>query len=47
MYLEQEADEVDESQPGIRQEEEDEVRPLGVSEAGRQVGDHGDGTGFP
>ena len=33
-YLEEEADEVDEPQPGISQEEEDEVRPLGVGEAG-------------
>ncbi len=45
-YLEEEADEVDEPQPGISQEEEDEIRPLGIREAGGQVGDHGHRTGF-
>ena len=46
-YLKQEADEIDEPEPGVREEEEDEVGSLGVGEARRQVGDHGDGTGFP
>ena len=45
--LQQEEEGVDEPQPRVRHEEEDQVGALGVHEAARQIVDHGDVSSLP